>query len=157
MVEKSNELIAFSLRLKEALKDNELDAHGSGVTLAEELKRKGAKCSPQAVNKWVNGASMPHKENMRILSERLKVRQAWLQYGEEPKKQPDSFQVQEQPAQYSGTKGISIDKLSRDQQEALIQLRMAFMWGYMTDEDARSLLEEINRKRIEKGIGRALI
>lgn len=75
----------FVQRLKEALDDKGISKN-FGVTIYEELKRRGAKATTQAINKWLNCESMPARVNMQILADWLDVRPAWLQFGEHPKR-----------------------------------------------------------------------
>ena len=82
MVQSTNsERLAFSVRLKQAL-DTIPDCpadRGRAVWLKETLPFS---VSAKATGKWLNGESMPTRENMAILAKTLGVSKAWLGDGE---------------------------------------------------------------------------
>jgi len=57
---------------------------GRNVDLHALLKSAGCTKSPQATHKWLNGESMPEKDNMRLLAKVCGVRAEWLEYGNGP-------------------------------------------------------------------------
>ncbi|MEX2964745.1 LexA family protein [Microbulbifer sp. TYP-18] len=87
----------FVRRLTEALADKGVKKN-FGVTIHEELKRRGAKATTQAINKWLNCESMPARANMQILADWLGVQPSWLQFGEAPKR--ESHGVRESSSTY---------------------------------------------------------
>jgi SOS-response transcriptional repressor LexA len=85
MVDKNDLRAAFSARLHEAFDDAHVRERGRGADIHKHLKTVGVEKSPQAISKWLNGDAMAEADSMVVLSDWLKVRREWLEYGVLPK------------------------------------------------------------------------
>lgn len=96
---------AFSLRLKEALAANGIDAWGAGARLA-----KIAGVTPKAASKWLNAEAMPGPGKMLAICNELNIRREWLQFDEGPMRpnQADGPNVESGPAITSPYRAVKI-------------------------------------------------
>lgn len=82
MIDNDNMRNKFCSRLHEALDNISVRRRGRGADIIKVFKNEGAKITPQAVNKWLTGVSIPDHYNINILANWLGVSQEWLRYGE---------------------------------------------------------------------------
>lgn len=74
--------IAFSLRLKQALKRSPKKINSpTELALNFNLRHVGDPVTPQAAQKWLAGTSLPTYEKIATLAEFLNVSLQWLRYG----------------------------------------------------------------------------
>lgn len=71
----------FAKRLRKALSQSQhgIEGRGAGVYLAGITK-----VTQKATSKWLNGETMPGRQNMKVIADTLEVRAEWLEYGEGP-------------------------------------------------------------------------
>ena len=69
----------FAARLKESLEDTDIPRNQWARTMARWLGKK--EDNPMFARKWLNGDSLPLKENLQELARQLGVRAEWLEYG----------------------------------------------------------------------------
>ncbi|WP_278939445.1 LexA family protein [Pseudomonas helleri] len=97
MVDKNDLRAEFSSRLHEALDDAGIRSHGRGVDIQKRLKSRGVNKTTQAISKWLKGEAMAEADSMLALSEWLKVRREWLEYGVLPKESTGEHNFQQLP------------------------------------------------------------
>lgn len=74
--------VAFSLRLKQALKRSPKKINSpTELALNFNLRHAGDPVTPQAAQKWLTGTSLPTYEKIATLADWLNVSLQWLRYG----------------------------------------------------------------------------
>lgn len=84
MIDSDEMRVAFSRRLKSALDNAGVRAHGRAVDIQKRLADRGIKVSTTAIGKWLNGEATPDRPKMVALADWLGVTANELEYGEAP-------------------------------------------------------------------------
>lgn len=69
----------FAQRLNECMSETGIERHKWVSTIAIWFNKSPK--NPMFARKWLAGDSMPTKANLRILAQKLGVREEWLEYG----------------------------------------------------------------------------
>lgn len=72
----------FAKRLSQAMDHRGLPHHGRAKDVASEFVKRNIPMTSMSVGRWLKGITMPSRDNTRVLSEILGVRQPWLEKGE---------------------------------------------------------------------------
>lgn len=132
-----NNLNSFSKRLLEAVEGVGIKRHGAGNWLAVLTDVTG-----KAANKWLNGESIPRRENLEAIAKSTNVRVEWLQYGEGSK-------TRNLNAENISDLDALIQMATPRTQAELLKIAEAAADGRLTEEDVK-LLKVIADRLIKK-------
>ncbi|WP_415836086.1 hypothetical protein [Rheinheimera salexigens] len=96
----------------------------------------------KAANKWLNGESIPRRENLEIIAKSTKVRVEWLQYGEGAK---TTSYVNENISDLDALIQLATPRT----QTELLKIAEAAADGRLTEDDVK-LLKVIADRLIKK-------
>ncbi|OEY70358.1 helix-turn-helix domain-containing protein [Rheinheimera salexigens] len=130
-------LNSFSKRLLESVEGVGIKRHGAGNWLAVLTK-----VTVKAANKWLNGESIPRRENLEIIAKSTKVRVEWLQYGEGAK---TTSYVNENISDLDALIQLATPRT----QTELLKIAEAAADGRLTEDDVK-LLKVIADRLIKK-------
>jgi HTH-type transcriptional regulator, cell division transcriptional repressor len=101
----------FSLRLKDALKQQKHPISPTYLSTEFNHRYSGQSVSIQSANNWLLGKAIPSQDKLSILSMWLDVSSHWLRFGESPELNHQN--IKNKQTQYSKVHAQLIDKFSR--------------------------------------------